>query len=86
MEPEALLTPAELAHYLGVPTATLTRWRYVRSGPSFLRVGRHVRYAWWDVQEWIRSVRQEGEGDELAALRTVEFPGVRAHATRGRHP
>jgi excisionase family DNA binding protein len=48
-----LLTVQELAEYLGVPVATLYQWRHRREGPPGFRVGRHVRYRWSDVQEWI---------------------------------
>jgi excisionase family DNA binding protein len=50
---ERLLTVKELAHYLGVPVATLYRWRYQREGPAGFRVGRHVRYRRRDVEAWI---------------------------------
>lgn len=41
---EALLSVAELAAFLGVPVATIYRWRHQRRGPIGYRVGRHVRY------------------------------------------
>jgi excisionase family DNA binding protein len=50
---ERLLTVQELAEYLGVPVATLYQWRHRREGPPGFRVGRHVRYRWIDVHEWI---------------------------------
>jgi excisionase family DNA binding protein len=50
---ERLLTVKELARYLGVPVATLYRWRYQREGPAGFRVGRHVRYRWRVVEAWI---------------------------------
>ncbi len=54
MAPEdQLLTVQELARYLDVPVGTLYQWRYRREGPLGFRVGRHVRYRWRDVQDWI---------------------------------
>jgi len=50
---DRLLTVQELAEYLGVPVATLYQWRHRREGPPGFRVGRHVRYRWSDVAEWI---------------------------------
>lgn len=50
---DRLLTVRELADYLGVPVATLYRWRYYNDGPHGFRVGRHLRYRWSDVQGWI---------------------------------
>ena len=51
---EPLLTVQELANYLGVPVATLYAWRYRGEGPVGFRVGKHVRYRWSDIEEWIR--------------------------------
>lgn len=59
--PAALGTPKEVAQYLGIPEATLTAWRYHRTGPAFLRVGRHVRYRWTDVESWLAA--QQAGGD-----------------------
>ena len=51
--PDRLLTVDDLAEYLGVPVTTLYAWRYHRKGPPGFRVGRHVRYRWADIEEWI---------------------------------
>lgn len=48
-----LLTPAELATYLGVPIATLYVWRHRRLGPPSFKAGRHLRYRLSDVEQWI---------------------------------
>ncbi len=50
---DKLLTVKDLADYLGVPVATIYAWRYHREGPPGFRVGRHVRYRWTDVEQWI---------------------------------
>lgn len=50
---ERLLTPDEVSRYLGIPPSTLANWRYLRRGPAFLKVGRHVRYRTQDVDEWV---------------------------------
>jgi excisionase family DNA binding protein len=50
---DRLLTVEDLAEYLGVPVATLYAWRYHRQGPQGFRVGRHIRYRWADIEEWI---------------------------------
>jgi excisionase family DNA binding protein len=55
---DRLLTVEDLAEYLGVPVATLYAWRYHRQGPPGFRVGRHIRYRWADIEEWI-SLRVE---------------------------
>jgi excisionase family DNA binding protein len=55
---DQLLTVEDLADYLGVPVATIYAWRYRHQGPSGFRVGRHVRFRWRDVQQWIAQQRQ----------------------------
>ncbi len=51
---EQLLTPRQLADYLNVPLSTLYSWRYHDNGPPGLRVGKHLRYRWADVQKWVQ--------------------------------
>jgi hypothetical protein len=55
-----LIRPSELAEYLGIPEHTLAQWRYLRLGPAFHRVGRHVRYAWVDIERWLIEQRSQG--------------------------
>jgi excisionase family DNA binding protein len=56
---DPLLTVEDLADYLGVSITTLYQWRYRQQGPTGFRVGRHVRYRWADVQEWIEDQLQD---------------------------
>jgi excisionase family DNA binding protein len=48
-----LATPTEVADYLRVPLRTLYRWRYAGDGPPAFRIGRHLRFRWTDVEEWL---------------------------------
>lgn len=48
-----LATPEDVAAYLGVPVKTLYQWRHRRIGPNVLKVGRHLRYRWLEVDEWL---------------------------------
>lgn len=61
-EHRALATPAQVSDYLGVPVNTLTQWRYRGIGPRYVKVGRHVRYDWRDLERW-----QAGQTQETAA-------------------
>lgn len=51
---DRLLTVEDLATFLDVPIKTLYAWRYRGEGPVGFRVGKHVRYRWIDVEQWIR--------------------------------
>ena len=48
-----LLRPDELAVFLGIPLATIYRWRSRGDGPRGIRVGRHVRYRVEEVERWL---------------------------------
>lgn len=50
-----MLTVEELAAYLQVPENTVYRWNTRGTGPRRRRVGRHVRYDWKDVEEWVQN-------------------------------
>ncbi|MFO7782355.1 helix-turn-helix domain-containing protein [Thioalkalivibrio sp.] len=41
------------AAYLGNSERTLARWRSLREGPPYIRVGRKVRYLQSDLDEWL---------------------------------
>lgn len=58
-----LLTPDTLAEFLGVPVATVYRWRTRGVGPRGLKVGRHVRYRRADVEAWLDSRAATGGPD-----------------------
>ena len=60
--PARLLSIPELAKYLGVPIATIYRWRYTQEGPVGYRVGRHVRYRLTDVERWLEAQRDARPG------------------------
>jgi excisionase family DNA binding protein len=54
LEPERLLSPKQVASYLGVPVTTLYVWRHRGGGPPAFRVGRHLRYRREDLEEWLK--------------------------------
>lgn len=57
---DRLLSPQELAVYLGVPLATVYGWRYRGNGPPGIRIGRHLRYRWSDLQSWLTAQTTAG--------------------------
>ncbi len=56
-----LLSPAEVAAYLGVPLKSVYAWRSVGTGPRGIRVGRHVRFRPADVEAWLDQQAMEGQ-------------------------
>jgi len=48
-----LMNQRDLALYLGKSTAWCERARWAGEGPSFVKLGRHVRYRADDVMAWI---------------------------------
>ena len=49
-----LLTPAEVARYLGVTVGTLSVWRCTGRYPlNFIKVGRRVMYRQSDVENFV---------------------------------
>lgn len=50
---EPLWTVGELAVYLHVPARTIYAWRHKNTGPTGIRVGRHLRFRGSDVEEWL---------------------------------
>jgi excisionase family DNA binding protein len=51
-EAERHLTVTDLSERLGVPVMTIYHWNCDGSGPSYLKIGRHVRYRLSDVEAW----------------------------------
>lgn len=50
---EPLWCPREIAAYLNVSQATLSRWRREKVGPPFLQVGGVYRYNPATVRAWV---------------------------------
>lgn len=50
---EKLLSPKELAAWLGVPRSTVYAWNYQGTGPKRIRVGKAVRYRPTEVERWL---------------------------------
>ncbi|MEV5048900.1 helix-turn-helix domain-containing protein [Streptomyces griseoincarnatus] len=48
-----LATPQEIAEYCHVPLGTVYQWSSRGGGPKFIKVGRHLRARWSDVEQWL---------------------------------
>lgn len=59
--PTELLTPEQIAEYLGLSARTLAAWRSKRrGGPAWCKCGSLVRYRKTDVIAWLESCTQNG--------------------------
>lgn len=61
-----LFTEREAAEYLSRSPATLTRWRFERVGPAFVKLGRAVRYKLADLDAYVAAHRFDPEGSSTA--------------------
>lgn len=52
---EQLLSEQDVARITGMSVATVRRWRLLRQGPRFVKLGAAVRYRPEDVDAWINS-------------------------------
>lgn len=59
---DPLLSPEEVAAWLLVPVATVYQWRYRRTGPAAIKVGRHLRYRRTAVEAWL-AAHEDGTHD-----------------------
>jgi len=49
------LSPEELAERYGLSVETIYGWNKTRTGPRFMKIGRHCRYRLADVIAWENS-------------------------------
>lgn len=54
----ALLTPKQLAAYLGKPLKTIQHWRQIGYGPQGFRLGRTLHYRKTTVDAWLSEMEQ----------------------------
>jgi excisionase family DNA binding protein len=55
---EPVLTPSELAEYLGVQPQAIYDMRTDGRGPSGIRVGREIRYRVSDIRQWLDGLHE----------------------------
>jgi predicted DNA-binding transcriptional regulator AlpA len=62
---EALLNEHDVARITGLSVASVRRWRLIRQGPRYLKIGAAVRYKPEDISAWLQS-RPSGAGHQEA--------------------
>jgi len=63
---ETLLTEVDVSRQLRISLGTVRRWRLLRCGPRFLKIGALVRYRPEDVSRWLASRCTGGEHFDAA--------------------
>ena len=58
---EELLTEHDVARITGLSVASVRRWRLLRQGPRYLKIGAAVRYKPEDLMMWLKA-RPTGGG------------------------
>jgi len=58
---ETLLKENDVARLTGLSVASVRRWRLLRQGPKYLKIGAAVRYKAEDIAAWLES-RPSGGG------------------------
>jgi hypothetical protein len=48
----AYLTEKHLAKRWGISIDTLQRWRWRKVGPSYIKIGRHIRYSLKNIRDF----------------------------------
>jgi predicted DNA-binding transcriptional regulator AlpA len=61
MSEKALLDEKQLASALNISVASARRWRLLRQGPRYVKIGAAVRYKPEDVSAWLESRPSGGE-------------------------
>ena len=59
---DQLLTEYDVARITGMSVASVRRWRLLRQGPTYLKIGSSVRYRSKDIGAWLASRPTGGEG------------------------
>lgn len=58
------LTPRQAAAYLGLASdKSLAKWRVIGGGPTFIKLGRLVRYRERDLAAWMDTRRRNSTSD-----------------------
>jgi len=64
---ETLLSTEDAAPRVGVEAKTLANWRYLGTGPKFIRAGRRIVYDPADIEAWKANRRVGSTSERLEA-------------------
>jgi predicted DNA-binding transcriptional regulator AlpA len=56
-----LLNEHDVARITGLSVASVRRWRLLRQGPKYIKIGAAVRYKSEDISAWLESRPSGGE-------------------------
>jgi predicted DNA-binding transcriptional regulator AlpA len=65
---EELLNEHDVARLTGLSVATVRRWRLLRQGPRYIKIGAAVRYKAEDISAWL-GLRPTGGGNQTEGRR-----------------
>jgi predicted DNA-binding transcriptional regulator AlpA len=57
----SLLNEYDVARITGLSVASVRRWRFLKQGPRYLKIGSAVRYKAEDIAAWLESRPTGGE-------------------------
>lgn len=64
LDPDEMLTPADVCRLLKVGGTTLSNWRATGQGPAWFRIGaRDIRYRRSDLRAWVDRGRGAWAGE-----------------------
>lgn len=66
------LTQGELARRWRISPRTLERWRWLKTGPSYLRIGGRIVYRLEDIQSFEVGRRCDTDGDDGVDAREAQ--------------
>lgn len=70
----SLMTPDELANTIKVQKSTLATWRYKKTGPAYVKLGKQIFYRRADVDTWIaQQAVQPVTAEVIADARQTEL-------------
>jgi predicted DNA-binding transcriptional regulator AlpA len=58
---EQLLNEHDVARITGLSVASVRRWRLLRQGPTYIKIGAAVRYRPVDIDTWLEARPRGGE-------------------------